>query len=199
MAVVDDRTLALGRVYGIPLLDLTEEQGQGDAILDELQELARLVVRDPELEDFLASPLVDANDRREVIEKLFRGRASDLLVDALQVVNRHGRLDYLSAIAEAYRREIRDRRGLVDASVRTAVPLDAALRGRLTEAVARFTGKQPTLFEKVDPALLGGMVVEVAGKKIDASVASRLKGLSEALGRRASQEIHRGSEAHIAE
>lgn len=199
MASVDDRALALGRVYGVPLLDLGEEQGQADDLLGELQEVVRLLDGDPTIEDFFASPLVDADDRRQVIEKVFRGKASDLLVDALQVVNRHGRLGFLRAIAEAYRLAYRDRRGLVDARVRTAVPLDEVLRASLRQAIARFTGKQPTLDEKVDPALLGGMVVEVAGTKIDGSVASRLRDLSAALEQRASQEIHRGAQAYSAE
>ena len=199
MAGVDDRTLALGRVYAVPMLDLATGQGQADALHEELQELGRLLDGNPRIEEFLGSPMVDGEDRRQVLERLFRGRASDLLVDALQVVNRHGRLGYLRAIAEAYRREYRDRHGLVDARVRTAVPLDEALRGNLKEAIARFTGKQPTLAETVDPALLGGMIVEVEGNKIDGSVASRLRGLSAALERRASEEIHRGAQTYSAE
>ncbi len=153
MASVDDRDLALGRLYGVPLLDLGEEQGQADDLLGELQEVVRLLDGNPTIEDFFASPLVDADDRRQVIEKVFRGKASDLLVDALQVVNRKGRLGFLRAIAEAYRLAYRDRRGLVDARVRTAVPLDEVLRAGLRQAIARFTGKQPTLDEKVDPCV----------------------------------------------
>jgi F-type H+-transporting ATPase subunit delta len=199
MAGVDDRTLALGRVYAVPMLDLAEKQGQADALFEELQELGRLLNGDPRIEEFLGSPLVDEEDRRQVLERLFRGRASDLLVNSLQVVNRHGRLGYLRAIAEAYRLEYRKRRHLVDARVRTAVPLSDALRGNLKAAIVRFTGKQPALAETVDPSLLGGMVVEVEGKKIDGSVASRLRGLSAALERRASQEIHRGTQTYIAQ
>jgi F-type H+-transporting ATPase subunit delta len=199
MAGVNDRTLALGRVYAVPMLDLASGEGQADALLEEIQELGRLLDGNPSIEEFLGSPMIDAEDRRQVVERLFRGRASDLLVDALQVVNRHGRLGYLRAIAEAYRREYRDRHGLVDARVRTAVPLDEALRSNLKEAIARFTGKQPTLAETVDPSLLGGMIVEVEGNKIDGSVASRLRGLSAALERRASEEIHRGAQAYGAD
>lgn len=199
MAGVDDRTLALGRVYAVPMLDLAERQGQADALFEELQELGRLLDGDSRIEGFLGSPLVDEEERRQVLERLFRGRASDLLVNSLQVINRHGRLGYLRAIAEAYRLEYRTRRGLVDARVRTAVPLSDALRGNLKEALARFTGKQAALAETVDPSLLGGMVVEVEGNKIDGSVASRLRGLSAALGRRASQEIHRGTQAYVSQ
>jgi F0F1-type ATP synthase delta subunit len=142
--------------------------------------------------------MVDDKARAKVIETVFRGRASDLLTDSLQVINRKGRLGALPAIAEAYRREYRDRRGLVEATVRTAVPLPPALRERLVAEVGRLSGKTAQLVERVDPGILGGLVVEFAGEKIDASVASRLSGLGKALFARASAEIHSGK-AYIAE
>jgi F-type H+-transporting ATPase subunit delta len=199
MASVDERNLGLGRLYARAILDLAEEQGQADELLEELTGLAGYLEDHPELEVFFASPLVEEDARAATIEKVFRRRASDLLADALQVINRKGRLGALRAIAEAYRQELRDRRGMVDVTVRTAVPLSEALRARLSESLAGFTGKKPTLIEKVDPAVIGGMVVEVAGTKIDTSVASRLKDLGAALERRASEEIHRGTAAYTSE
>lgn len=199
MSRIDDRNLGLGRLYARALLDLAEEQGSAGELLDELAELARYVEGNPELVDLFASPFVEGADRARMLEKVFRGRASDLLVDALQVINRKGRLGSLRTIAEAYRQELRDRRGQVDVFVRTAVPLSGDLRARLSESLAAFTGRQPALFEKVDPSVIGGLVVEVAGTKIDTSVASRLKGLGANLERRASEEIHRGTAAYTSE
>jgi F0F1-type ATP synthase delta subunit len=68
----------------------------------------------------------------------------------------------------------------------------------LQDAIAASTGRKPALIERVDSGLIGGLVVEVEGKKFDASVASRLKDLSEALLARASREIHSGT-AYVAE
>jgi F-type H+-transporting ATPase subunit delta len=195
MAHVDERSLALGRVYAAAILALAEPAGRGAEVQEELDGLSRLVSGDPELELFFSSPLIAEEAREDVIEKTLRGQASDLVVDALQVINRKGRLGQLRAIAEAYRLEYRGLHGLVDARVRTAVPLSAELRERLRAAVARFTGKQPDITEQVDPSLLGGMIVEVAGKKIDSSVSFRLSQLGAAFDRRASEEIQRGSTA----
>ena len=114
------------------------------------------------------------------------------------MINCTGRLGQLRAIAESYRAALRDLRGWVDVKVRSAVPLDDAQRGRLQEVLAASTGRKPALIERVDPALIGGIVVEVEGKKFDASVASRLQDLSEALLARASREIHSGT-AYVAE
>ena len=198
MAKIDDRDLAVGRLYAEAMLGLAEERGQSDALLDELKELVEFLDRNPKVEHFLASQMVDEEGRARVLEDLFRGQASDLLLDSLQVINRKGRLGQLRAIAESYRIALRDLRGWVDVHVRSAVALDDAQRTRLQDVLAASTGRKPTLFERTDPSLIGGMVVEVAGKKFDASVASRLHDLSAALLARASSEIVRGT-AYIAE
>jgi F-type H+-transporting ATPase subunit delta len=193
MANVDGRDPGIARVYARAMLDLAAAQGQADDLLAELAELGRAIAGDPDLAAFLASPLVGEQARAEVLEKTFRGRASDLLVDALGVINRKGRLGLLPAIVEAYRGEYRELRGLVDARVTTAVPLAPGQRASLDEAIARFTGKRPELIERVDPAILGGLVVEVAGEKIDTSLATRLQDVGVALAQRAALELHRGA------
>ncbi len=198
MANVDDRDLAVGRLYAEAMLRLAEEQGASDALLDELKEMVDFLDQNPKVGHFLASQMVDEEGRARVIEDLFRGNASDLLVDSLQVINRKGRLGQLRAVAEAYRIAHHDLRGWVDVHVRTAVPLDDALRARLKDAMAASTGKKPALIERIDPSLIGGLVVEVEGKKFDASVASRLHDLGDALLARASLEIHRGG-AYVSE
>lgn len=201
MANVDDRELEVGRIYAEAMLGLAEQNGQSDALRDELQELVAFLDQNPKVEKFLSSPLVDEQARARVIESLFRGKASDLLADSLQVINRKERTGSLRAIAEAYRIAHRELRGLMDVHVRTAVPLSDALRKRLVETLAASTRRQPTLIEKVDPSMIGGLVVEIEGRKFDASVASRLKDLSAALLARASREIHRGDRggAYVAE
>ena len=195
MANVNSRDRRVARIYAKAMLDLAVAERQEDGLLDELDELQRAIAGDEELAAFLGSPLVSAAARAEVIERVFRRRASDLLVDALEVVNRKGRLGLLAAIAAAYRGEYRALRGLVDARVTTAVPLGKAQRASLAAAVAKLTGKQPDLVERVDPAILGGLVVEVAGEKIDSSLATRLRDVGTILAQRAAAELHRGGGA----
>lgn len=189
--MANDRELSIAHVYSKAMLDLAEQQGDADSLLEELQGLVEYLDRNPELERFLASPLVEDEDRGKVLEKAFRGKTSDLLLDSLQVVNRKGRLSLLRGIVEGYRSEHRKLRGMVEARVRTAVPLSEALRERVRDAVARHTGHQPILIETVDPSVIGGIVIEVGDQKIDGSVAHKLRELGKVLETRASQEIVR--------
>jgi len=198
VANVDERDREVGRLYAEAMLHVAEEKGQAEALLEELEGLVAYMDGHPELERFLGSPLVEEGPHQQVIEKAFRGKASDLLVDSLQVIGRKGRLGSLRAVATEYRAALRRLRGGMDVHIRTAVPLTDALRARLADAITAAVDRKPTLIEHVDPSLVAGVVIELEGRKVDASLASRLHQLTEALLARASREIQSGK-AYVAE
>lgn len=192
MASFDQKLMGVARIWARALIDRVDQveaPERADALLAELQELAHLTEAEPSFAAFLASPLVTVEQRRDALEAIFRGRSSDLLVDALQVMNRKGRLGLLPTVVETFRREVRDRRGEVDVEVRTAVPLSPELRERVAGAVAGLTGRKPQLHESVDPALIGGVVLRMGDRKIDASVARELERVAGRLRERASREL----------
>lgn len=190
MANVTDKEIAVARVYSDALLQLAESKGEADDLLAELLELVRYLDRDSAFENFLSSPRIDVQAREKTIEKIFRNRVSDLLVDALQVLNRKERLALLRAVVETYRLAHEELRGRIDVHVTTAVPLSEKMRERLAEVASRHAGKHAELVETVDETILGGMVVRIGDEKFDSSVAARLKTLGVALAERASQEVH---------
>lgn len=187
---VDDRQLAVARVYAEALFSLAEERGEADAVLAELEGLAGLIESDPELAAFFSSPLVDEEARRAVLDKGLGDRASELVVDTLQVMNGKGRLGLLAALAVSYLAVLDERRGRVDVGVLTAVELSPARRGELVATLTRATGREVRLAETVDPEALGGMVISVGDRKIDYSLATDLRQLDDKLRDRATREIH---------
>ncbi|MGB2985168.1 MAG: ATP synthase F1 subunit delta [Phycisphaerae bacterium] len=192
MPGVDGQKFAIARVYSKAMLQLAQSHGEADWLLDELLDFAAQVDKDADLNTFLSSPNVDVETRRKTLEKLFRGRYSDLFVDSLQVLNRKDRLGLVRAVAEAYRLAHEELRGRVEVHVRTAVPLTDPLREKLKAVAAKQTGKEVDLVETLDESLIGGLVVQIDDQKFDASLATRLKGLCSAMLDRASREIHSG-------
>jgi F-type H+-transporting ATPase subunit delta len=192
MAIDDSRRAGLARLWSDALSALAAEAGREDELLAELEELVDLLDRQPELERLLANPLVDDQAKRQLVERAFRERASDLLVDTLQVMRRKGRLDLVRALAVAYRRDWMRRRNRIEVRVASPVPLGEELRTELRLALAERTNRHPVLVERVRPELLGGLVVEIGDLKFDASVARELAKLEEALLQRASRELHAG-------
>jgi len=189
MAAREEHDSGVARIYGASLLALAQEKGVADDLLSELTELTHTVESDADFATFLDSPLIEMRAREQVLEKALRGRASDLLVDAVQVLNRRGRVGLIPEVATAYRDALRADRGEVDATVVTATPLSAASREQLKGALGKYTGKKPALIERVDPTVIGGLIVEVEGKKIDTSLATRLRTFTTALTQRADRGL----------
>ncbi|MEM7354404.1 MAG: ATP synthase F1 subunit delta [Acidobacteriota bacterium] len=191
MSKVDNKQLAVANVYSQAIYDLAKSRGEVESLLQELQGIASVIEKDEAFASFVSSPLVDTDERAQAIERMFRGRASDLLVDALQVIHRKGRLGLLPTIAEACRREHQEQSGQVDVHVRTAVALSDGLRDDLRRAIADRYGKQPDLREEVDPSLIAGMVLQVDDEKVDSSAVRQIAKLRNILHDRAAKEIHR--------
>jgi len=172
---------------------LADEQKGSVAIYEELEEFIRLVDQVPELAVYFGQLRLGVESGRQMIEKLFRGKISDLLVDAIQVMNRKGRLALLRPMAAVLRQLVQNAQGFVDVKVESAVQLPDAIRGGLQEWLQGYTGKKPVLLESVDPSLLGGLIVRIGDEKFDMSVSTRLESLLDQMLDRASREIQRGT------
>ena len=188
MATSRDKVIALARIYAEALL--AAAPGREAELVEELSGVVALLDRDPGVEAVLVNPLVDAAGKRELIERALRGRASDVLVDALQVMGRKRRLDLIRAVAtEAYELWL-EHEGRIEVQVASAVPLTTEQRGALEQAAAARTGKRPILAESVVPELLGGLVVQIGDEKVDSSLTAELGRLRADLLDRASRELH---------
>lgn len=188
-----EQEIAIARVYAQAALSLAEGRGQAEEVLTELEGLLSLMDRDPAFESFLGSPLVEAQERKAALDRMGRGQINEILLDTLQVMNNKGRSGLVRALVEAYRQEYEELRGQVRVRVQTAVPLTDALRQQLQSAVSSYTGKTAKLEESVEPSLIGGLVVQVADRRIDTSVVKEIRGLEQRLLDRASHEIHSGT------
>jgi F-type H+-transporting ATPase subunit delta len=184
--------IAIASVYAQALLELAEAHGQADSVLEELEVVGAQIDHDPAFANFLSTPLVDTKERRQALDRMFRGKMNEILLDTLQVMNSKGRSQLVRALVEAYSQEYEELRGQVRVAVQSAVPLTESLRQQLQQAVSSFTGKKPKLEEIVDPELIGGLVLQVADRRVDTSVFKEIKGLRQQLLDRASQEIHSG-------
>jgi F-type H+-transporting ATPase subunit delta len=192
MSTAGDKEFALAKVYAAALLQLGKATGLADVVADELRGFADFVQKDDVFRSFMDSPTVGVRARTLMIEKLFRGKYSDVLVDALQVLNRNERLSLIADVAHAYHLLHEEWKGRVEVDVQTAVPLSDGLRKRLQSTLSRTTGKQVDLVESIDESLIGGMIVRIGDDKFDGSVRRKLVTVAGALMERASRELHGG-------
>ena len=187
---VDEQQLAIARVYARSLLELARKNHEEESILEEFDTLWEHLRRQPEFEQVLYDPGVDEVERAEILERVLRNRANDLLVNTLQVMNRKDRTRMFRALVQAYREELEELQGVVEASATTAVPLPEETRKRLVEVLERRTGKKIVLHESIDETLLGGMTLRLGDHKFDSSIARELWRVGALLDERASSELH---------
>jgi len=183
---------SIAEIYARSLLDLAAEQGVADDIGEEFSSLIDYMAQDPDFARFLTGPSVDDDARRRSLDRIFQGKMSDLLLGTLHVLNSRSRCELVPAVHEQYQHLLEELRGQVDVYVTSAVPLSEQLTTQLQQQISAYIEKQAVLVVEVDPDILGGLVVRIGDRQIDASVKSRIDGLRRAFRERASREIHAG-------
>jgi F-type H+-transporting ATPase subunit delta len=183
----------VAHVYAEALLNAADKQGQSEQVLESLESLIRdLFPAEPQFEIFLTSSAVGRDRKAQVIDKVFENKASVLFVDFLKVLNQHERLNLLRPILAAAK-ELRDKRAKrIRVWVRSAVPLTDEQANRLRQQLHEALKLEPILQTEVDPALLGGVVMQVGDWLYDASVRAKLDSIRNQLIARSSYEIQSG-------
>src|SRR5689334_4718588 len=122
--IADVGARRISRVYAMALLNAAEKVGQQQEILDEFESLLNNVfAANPNFETALSSAALGRNERNRIIEKVFKDRASPILVNFLHVLNEHERLDLLRAIHISLREVHDERARRIRVQVATAIPL----------------------------------------------------------------------------
>jgi F-type H+-transporting ATPase subunit delta len=164
--------------YANALADVVLAQGAAEPAAAQLREFSSAYSESPELQNFLGSPAVSAEDRRGVIAKIAtRLGTSKIIRNFLFVIVDHRRARNLPEIADAFQEVVRQRQGIAEAQVYAAVRLTEAQKAELTQSLTRMTGKivDPNYF--IDPELLGGALVRVGDTIYDGSLRNRLEQL----------------------
>ncbi len=169
--VFDETQTQLARTYADALLGAAARDGQEAAVLDELDELVADVWMDhPDFAVLLESPALAAAEKDRILVDTFAGRTLPLLLTFLRVLNRNGRLAILRLVAREARAAWDRRQNRRHVQVRSAVPLDEGQLAALRDRLATLLRATPVLHTHVDPALIGGLVLQVDDHVYDASV-----------------------------
>jgi F-type H+-transporting ATPase subunit delta len=200
MPLIESQPDALSQVYARSLFELAEAKGGRPTIESsqaELEDILELARGDARFSEFLASRVLPVGERSASLEKIFSGRISDLVLRFLQVLNEKGRLGHLPAVAAAYDGLVQKNFGRVEVDLYTAAP---ATREEIEQVKARLQkalGKEPVIHAYTDPAMIGGLKLQIGDRLIDGSIATRLRQMRERLATDGSAEIRSRAERMI--
>lgn len=168
--------------YAAALYAEAADRGMLDTVVNEMHMLGQLIDESPDFRRLLESPLLDINHVRRAALAVLQEEGFGVLVrNLVGVVAVHRRLPLLRRIVDAFASLVANKRGVMTAHVITAHPLTAVqeqqLRARLIEAGY----SNVHIVKRVDPSLLGGLVVQIGARLYDSSLKSRLQRLQYAM------------------
>ncbi len=166
----------VARRYAKALADLAQKEGKLAAYQEELAEISALVKASPDLTRLAFYPLLAPSRKAAAFDAILqRGGMSETVRRFFQVVAKAARLSLVFEIAEAYSELVDQASGVVEARVRSSQPLSGAQTSALTATLAQRTGKTIRFRWQPDPAILGGVKVQVGSTVYDASLQGQLR------------------------
>jgi F-type H+-transporting ATPase subunit delta len=164
--------------YVKSLLGLAVERNVLDQVHQDMLLFSKVVEENREFELVLKNPIIKHDKKREILERLFKGKVNPLTLAIFDIITKKNREPILPAIARGFHNAYNEYKGIGKAIVTTAIPLDESLRNELRDMVRKISHKgEVEMIEKVDPSLIGGFVLNVGDRQIDASMKSKLKAL----------------------
>ncbi len=164
--------------YAKSLIDLSKEQGNLDAVKGDIEQFIAVVKQNAELAAVLKNPIIKQDKKRSILSALFDGKVQPSVMSFFNLLVTKGRADILVDVAIEFIREYRVEKGIVQATVTSAVPLSEENLTQLKAQIAQeIKANEVMLDTKVDAALIGGFVIKVGDRQVDVSIAGRLNKL----------------------
>lgn len=179
MATEDPIMASVAGRYASALFELATEQKQVAEVEKALDRFQAMVEQSPDLARLVKSPAFSADDQLKAITAILaKAGIGGLAGNFLQLIARNRRLFAVEDMVKSYRTLSARARGEVDAEVSSAFPLDNAQLEALKDQLrASVGGKQVKVATKVDPGLLGGLVVKMGSRMVDSSIRTKLMSL----------------------
>jgi F-type H+-transporting ATPase subunit delta len=164
--------------YVKSLLGLAVERGALDQVHADMQLFSKVCEENRDFMLMLRNPVIKHDKKNDVLKKIFQGKVNALTLAIFDIITRKNREPLLPEIATGFHHAYNVYKGVGEATVTTAVPMDKALRNEIESIAKKVSNKaQLELHEKIDPEMIGGFVLKVGDQQVDASLKNKLNAL----------------------
>ncbi len=176
-------TAGLAGRYATALFKLATEAKQVDDILLDLNSFNELIENNAELQTLIYSPVFGADEKALAVTQILKkAKANTLAVQFVGTIAKNGRLFAISSFISAFIKEVDNRRGKIQAEVISAIPLDDKRQAKIQESIISLAdAKDVSLVMRVDPSLIGGLVIRIGSRMFDTSLKTKLNRLETAM------------------
>ena len=163
--------------YAKSLLQLANEKGQLEKVYADMQLVESVCEQNREFTNFLNSPIIKTDKKVAVVKEIFSGKVSDVTLGFLVILTLKRRELYMKHIAAEFVSQYKQHKNILTAVITSAVGIDSTVKAKVLELVKQTTKGEVELVEKVNKDLIGGFVLTIGDKQVDASVSRKLNDL----------------------
>ncbi|MEZ3507602.1 MAG: ATP synthase F1 subunit delta [Lachnospiraceae bacterium] len=172
----------ISKTYGDALFELAVEEDKVDALLEEIEQLQKVLSENAEFGRLMNHPKVIKEEKIQVAKNVFEGRMSDELLGFLIIIISKDRYRDIDAILDYFIAEVKQYKGIGIATVTTAVPLrDEQCREVERRLLDTTSYKTMEMNYMLDKSLIGGMVIRIGDRVVDSSIKTKLNELQKEL------------------
>ena len=171
----------LAREYGEGLYELARDEGLGLLIFEQMDDISALLKEQPAFIRLLCSRAIDRASRLKIVDDTFGTHVHPYVTNFMKLLVQKEHFDAFLLCAEWFHQRYNEDNGIVEAHVTSAVALTKDELAALRVTLARISGRQVKLITSVDPSLIGGVRVEMDGRRYDNTIQDRLGRLKRSL------------------
>jgi len=190
-SVMDPTALTLAETYAQALLDLLGDDDRADQAWEQLQAITAVLDSIEQAHELLTTTRIDPSGREALVARIFDGRVDPPMDGFLCILARNGRMGLLEAITMAFGKLLAIRQGRQEVTVVSAVALSQEQQDKIARELGHALQARLDLRVRVDPDVLGGLIVQVGDRVFDASVAGQLEQMKRAMHQRRMQRHKR--------
>ena len=164
--------------YAKAALSLAKKQNKEAVVNKDMQLIENTITESKELQSFLNNPVFKAEQKLKAINAVFGGKIDEITKNVIQLLLKNKRLSLLPFVAKQYQNLYKKAQNVASAIVTTAVPLTDDLKEKVLNKIKQETGKEVSLQNIVDDSVIGGFILQIGDKQIDASISGKLNNLS---------------------
>lgn len=168
--------------YAKALLELANEKGMVDAVANDMNYLFEVQADNKDFQNLLSSPIVNAHKKQQILQEVF-AQFEAISTSFIHLIIKSGRENLLPMIAQSFIEQLKAQKGIVPVELITAVALDESTKKAILQKVQVAIPGEMEVSEKIDPSIIGGFIVKMGDKRIDASVQNQLNQLKQSITR----------------
>ncbi|MBQ2184579.1 MAG: F0F1 ATP synthase subunit delta [Lachnospiraceae bacterium] len=165
--------------YGDALFQLAVESSACVQMLEEVNELKKILADNPELAKIMKNPRFSKEEHIDILAKVFKGKIDDNIYSFMELLTVKGRYGYLDEILDYFTIRVKEYLHIGQATVTSAIEIDSEMKKRIKDKLLSTTDyKEIEIDYKVDPSLIGGMVIRIKDRIVDNSVKTKLENIT---------------------